>query len=79
MGSLGWARAEHVSCHVLRFLCVCSCFDPYHGPDCSYIKCPKGRAWFDEANSIDKAHAPEVECSNRGICDNMFGELPHQC
>lgn len=77
----GWPCAERrfLVYVISPFFCVSSCFDPYDGPDCSYIKCPKGRAWFDEANSINKAHAPEVECSNRGICDNMFGELPRQC
>lgn len=43
---------------------ACSCFDGYHGGDCSARVCPSGQAWFDFPSEDNKAHAPYTECSN---------------
>lgn len=58
---------------VLACPCLCSCYEPYWGPDCAFIKCPRGRAWFDEPTGVNHAHAPGAICSNRGICDDLTG------
>ena len=52
----------------------CECYAGYGGPDCSRINCPTGPAWFDEPTANNQAHAPGVECSNRGLCDYTTGE-----
>ena len=43
---------------------TCSCFEGYHGGDCSYRLCPAGKAWFDFPSSDNVAHAAYTECSN---------------
>ena len=52
---------------------LCTCDAGYMGPDCSLRSCQTSRAWFDEATSADTAHAVDIECSNRGICDRTAG------
>ena len=41
--------------------------------DCSQRTCPKGNAWTGAVVSTNNAH-PEVECSNKGVCDRVTGE-----
>lgn len=43
---------------------TCSCFEGYHGGDCSYRLCPAGKAWFDFPSADGVAHAEYTECSN---------------
>jgi hypothetical protein len=35
--------------------------------------CPKGASWVSTATAANEAH-PNVECSNKGICDRKTGE-----
>eukprot|EP00638_Chattonella_subsalsa_P004833 CAMPEP_0117739494 /NCGR_PEP_ID=MMETSP0947-20121206/3781_1 /TAXON_ID=44440 /ORGANISM="Chattonella subsalsa, Strain CCMP2191" /LENGTH=726 /DNA_ID=CAMNT_0005555431 /DNA_START=640 /DNA_END=2820 /DNA_ORIENTATION=+ len=51
---------------------VCECYEGWLGPACDKKSCPVGKAWFDEANSRNNAHAP-TECSNMGTCDYTTG------
>ena len=57
----------------------CSCYKrPNHDlawteHDCSGRTCPKGAAWVSVASAANEAH-PEVECSNKGICNRKSGE-----
>jgi hypothetical protein len=41
--------------------------------DCSLRTCPKAAAWVAVATAANEAH-PEVECSNKGICNRKTGE-----
>jgi len=52
---------------------TCECFQGFSGSACTLRDCPVGPAWFDEATSSNRAHAP-VECSGRGACDSERGE-----
>jgi EGF-like domain len=51
----------------------CTCFNGFHGIDCSLLLCPSGRAWFDIPSADDVAHANYTECSNKGSCDRATG------
>ena len=57
----------------------CSCYSRPNGEpawtahDCSERTCPKGAAWVGEAVAANNAH-PQVECSNKGICQAKSGE-----
>lgn len=50
----------------------CQCADQYEGHDCALRRCPRGRAWFDEATSDDHGHRLAI-CSNKGICQSASG------
>ena len=50
----------------------CQCHDGWTGYVCDERTCPTGRAWFDEATSLDTAHAT-AECSAMGTCDRNTG------
>ena len=54
----------------------CHCWARFSGSDCSEIECPRGRAWSDDAQATDSAHAL-AECSKRGMCDRSTGKC--QC
>ena len=56
---------------------TCTCHEGYMGGDCSLLECPVGRSWFDEATSVDEAHAEGAECSDMGTCNRYNGEC--QC
>ena len=51
---------------------TCDCHRGWQSGDCSERICPKGNAWFDEAQGVDDAHNL-AECSNMGICDRLTG------
>ena len=46
---------------------ACSCFNGYHGGDCSYRLCPSGKAWFEIPSAAGEAHPDFTECSNMVI------------
>nr|AIG56314.1 secreted protein [Achlya hypogyna] len=52
--------------------CSSSCFTGYTGPQCEYLSCPVGTAWWDFATATDTAHAPAT-CSNMGLCASATG------
>lgn len=52
---------------------ACACVDGFYGPDCSLVKCPTGKAWFDEPYANNAAHARGAECSNMGMCNRLTG------
>ncbi|OQR81955.1 hypothetical protein THRCLA_11263, partial [Thraustotheca clavata] len=49
-----------------------SCFSGFTGPQCEYLTCPSGIAWWDYATANDEAHA-QATCSNMGICSYTTG------
>jgi len=57
----------------------CTCYSRPNGDvawtshDCSERTCPKSAAWVAVATAANEAH-PEVECSNKGICNRKTGE-----
>ena len=57
----------------------CVCYQRPNGDpawtehDCSLRTCPKAAAWVAVATAANEAH-PEVECSNKGICNRKTGE-----
>ncbi|GMI50616.1 hypothetical protein ScalyP_jg1869 [Parmales sp. scaly parma] len=57
----------------------CSCYTRPNGAvawtehDCSQRTCPQGKAWVASATAANEAH-PDVECSNKGVCDRKTGE-----
>ena len=73
LGTNGDTCSGHGTCLGVSDNYICTCDSPWIGPDCSEMECPRGRAWFDEASSIDIAHADEVECSNSGLCNRKNG------
>jgi len=57
----------------------CTCYNrpngapAWSGADCSSRTCPHSAAWVAVATAANAAH-PDVECSNKGICDGKTGE-----
>ena len=55
----------------------CSCFNGYHGGDCSYRICPAGTAWFDYPSADNTAHAAFTECSNMVLTSSFSFKYLH--
>ena len=50
---------------------TCQCDEGWYG-NCNVSTCPKGPAWFDQADGPRSAHRL-AECSNAGTCDHATG------
>ena len=50
---------------------TCQCDAGWYG-NCNVSSCPKGPAWFDQADGPRSAHRL-AECSNAGSCDHATG------
>lgn len=60
---------------------TCECGEPYEGPACERIICPKARAWFDEAVPASQTNTTSgrtgahllTDCGGEGFCDRLRG------
>jgi len=55
---------------------TCNCSYGYEGGACEWLKCSRGKAWFDVATAPNVAHAL-APCSNVGECSRTSGQC--QC
>lgn len=52
---------------------ICSCVEGFYGYNCQFRYCPFGKSWLSPPVEHHHRYAPNVECSNMGICDPFSG------